>query len=263
MKSIDINNLDSLPGQKLEKDDTFSFQCHSGLACFNQCCRNLNLFLYPYDVIRLKKRLSMTSDRFIDKYADLVLRPSDFFPEVLLKMSDNKEKTCPFLTGSGCGIYTDRPDTCRTFPVEQGIVYDAGKKKTDLIYFFRPPDFCLGKGQNTTWTPKTWATDQDAVIYNKMTMLWAELKRMFVDPLADPWGGQGADGPKGKMAFMATYNTDMFRDFLFNSSFLKRYRVKSKILKKIRSDDVLLMKFGFEWVRFYLWGIKSNLIMLK
>ncbi len=260
MKYVDINNLDKLPGIRLENNDTFSFQCHPALACFNRCCRNLNLFLYPYDVIRLKNRLGITSDLFLDKYVDIVLRSSNFFPDVLLSMSEDKERTCPFLTESGCSVYPDRPDTCRTFPVEQGALYDAEKKKTTPICFFRPPDFCLGQHEDKLWTIKTWAKDQDAVLYNKMTLLWSELKRLFQ---TDPWGVEGPDGPMGKMAFMATYNMDRFRDFVFNSSFLNRYKVKSPILKKIKKDDVELMKLGFSWVKLLLWGIKTKYLKLR
>ncbi len=260
MKYVDIDNVDKLPGRRLEDNDTFSFHCHQGLSCFNLCCRNLNLFLYPYDVIRLKKRLGITSDQFIDKYVDVVLRRSSFFPEVLLRMSENKERTCPFLTESGCSVYPDRPDTCRTFPVEQGILYDAKRKKKVLIHFFRPPDFCLGWHESKEWTTHTWSKDQHAVLYNKMTLQWAELKGLFQ---TDPWGKEGPDGPRGKMAFMATYNMDRFRDFLFNSSFLKRYKVKSAILKKVRTDDVELMKLGFEWVKFYIWGIKTKCLGMR
>lgn len=260
MKYVDINNLDKLPGIRLEDNDTFSFQCHPALACFNRCCRNLNLFLYPYDVIRLKSRLGITSDLFLDKYVDIVLRSPNFFPDVLLSMSEDKERTCPFLTESGCSVYPDRPDTCRTFPVEQGALYDAEKKKTTPIYFFRPPDFCLGQHEDKSWTIKTWAKDQDAVLYNKMTLLWSELKRLFQ---TDPWGGEGPEGPMGKMAFMATYNMDRFRDFVFNSSFLKRYKVKSPIIKKIKKDDVELMKLGFSWVKLLLWGIKTKYLKLR
>ena len=57
---------------------------------------------------------------------------------------------------------------------------------------------------------------------------------------------------------MAAYNVDGFRDFIFQSSFLKRYKVKSALLKKLKTDDVQLLKFGFEWVKFFIWGIKSN-----
>lgn len=260
MKYIRTENIDNLPGRRLKNGDAFSFHCHPDIACFNRCCRNLNLFLYPYDLIRLKNRLQISTDEFIDRYVNIVLRSSDFFPEVVLRMSENEEKTCPFLTESGCSVYPDRPDTCRTFPIEQGVLYNAKTQKTKLIHFYRPPDFCLGQHEKKIWSTRSWSEDQDAVLYNRMTIKWAEIKRLFQ---ADPWGDQGSGGPKAKMAFMATYNVDRFRDFLFNSTFLKRYKVKPAILKKIQVDDAELMKFGFEWVKFYLWGIKTKYIKLK
>ena len=229
MKIVDIDNLDKLSGKNIKADDIFAFRCHSRLACFNRCCRNLNLFLYPYDVIRLKNRLKLSSDRFLDKYVDIVLRSYSFFPEVLLQMSDDKDKTCPFLTESGCSVYSDRPDACRTFPVEQGVFFDVKENKTSKLHFFRPQDFCLGRHESKTRTIRQWIEDQNAGLYNKMTILWSELKLSFQ---TDPWGNQGPDGPKGKMAFMATYNIDRFRDFVFKSSFLKRYKVESNLLKK-------------------------------
>jgi Fe-S-cluster containining protein len=255
MKYVDIDDLDSLPGMRLEKNDTFSFHCHSELVCFNRCCHNLNLFLYPYDIVRLKDRFNITADRFIDTYVDVILRNSNFFPEVLLRMSEDKDRACPFLIKTGCSVYPDRPDTCRMFPLEQGLLYDAKSKKTKRIHYFRPADFCLGQYENKKWTTQLWSRDQDAVIYNDMTARWAELKRLFQK---DPWGIEGPKGPKGKMAFMATYNMDRFRDFVFNSSFLKRYKVKSALLKKIRVHDVELMKFGFEWVKYFIWGIQTR-----
>jgi len=257
MKHIDIDKLDNLPGNRLEDRDTFNFECRSDLACFNQCCRNLNLFLYPYDVIRLKGNLGIRSDQFLDRYVDIILRPASFFPDVLLRMADNAEKTCPYLTDQGCSVYPDRPDTCRTFPVEQGALYDEATQHTKQVQFFKPPDFCLGQHEERVWTPKTWANDQDAIVYNQMTLRWSEVKRLFQ---GDPWGPEGPDGPKGKMAFMATYNMDQFREFIFQSSFLKRYKVKAALCKKIEKDEVELLKFGFKWVKLYLWGIKSKAI---
>jgi hypothetical protein len=257
MKYIDLDKLKEIPGRRIEAEDTFSFRCYPGINCFNRCCRNLNLFLYPYDVLRLKNALGISSDEFLDQYVDVVLRSGNFFPEVLLRMSQNEEQDCTFLTESGCSVYADRPDTCRMFPMEHGVIYDAAIKKDKPVYFFRPPDFCLGPDENRQWTVSEWAQDQDVVFYQKMTMHWMKLKRLFQ---ADPWGTEGPEGPKAKMAFMATYNIDRLREFVFNSSFLKRYKVKSAILKKIRNDDGELLKFGFDWVKFYLWGIKSKKI---
>jgi len=260
MKYIDADGSDDLPGRKLRDDDTFFFQCHPDVPCFNRCCHNLNLFLYPYDVIRLKKRLNITSDQFIDQYVDIVLRPSDFFPEVLLRMTENEEKTCSFLTASGCSVYSDRPDTCRNFPFDQGILYDAERKNAERVHFFRPPDFCMGLHEKKEWTILTWIKDQEAETYNKMTTRWAEMKRLFQD---NPWGREGPGGAKGKMAFMAAYNMDEFRNFVFKSSFLEKFRIKSGILKKIRKDDADLLLLGFDWIKFFIWGMKPKYFKLR
>ena len=253
MKYIDLEKQNGVLEKKLEDNEVFLFRCHAGLECFTQCCRNLNLFLYPYDVLRLKNRLNISSEEFLDSHVDIVLRESNFFPDVLLRMFDNEEKTCPFLNESGCTVYPDRPDTCRTFPLEQGIMFRGPKEKATDIYFFKPPDFCLGQHETQELTVESWAEDQGAVTYHEMTAKWAEVKALFN---SDPWGDEGPYGPKGKMAFMATYNLDGFRGFIFQSTFLKRYKVKSELLKKIKSDDAALMKFGFVWVKFFVWGIK-------
>jgi Fe-S-cluster containining protein len=257
MRYVDPGTLEHLPGTRLEEKDTFCFRCHPEVACFNRCCRNLNLFLYPYDVLRLKKRLGVSSDTFLEQYVDVVLRDFNFFPEVLLRMSSDAEKTCPFLTPAGCSVYPDRPDACRTFPLEQGVLFDAAKSEERMVYFFRPPDFCMGQYEEKVWTPATWEIDQEAVVYHRMTARWAELKRLFQQ---NPWGAEGPSGSRAKMAFMAVYNLDRFRQFVFQSSFLGRYALKPALQKKIKKDDTVLLKFSLEWVRFFVWGIRSDVI---
>ena len=93
-----------------------------------------------------------------------------------------------------------------------------------------------------------------------MTVRWAELKRLFQN---NPWEQEGPEGPRARMTFMALYNVDRFSEFIFESSFLKRYKVKSDVLKKVRKDDVKLLKLAFEWVNFFLWGIKSKSFRLR
>jgi Fe-S-cluster containining protein len=260
LKPIEIEEIDKLPGIRIKEGDTFCFRCHPGVKCFNRCCRNLNLFLYPYDVLRLKQALEITSDEFLDNYVDIVMRPANHFPDVLLRMADNAEKTCPFLTEAGCAVYHHRPDTCRTFPIEQGLRYDAYRKRDQPVFFFHPPDFCLGQNETEEWTIPEWIEDQDAAQYHKMTIRWSKIKRLFQ---TDPWGLEGPEGPRAKMAFMATYNIDKFREFVFESSFFKRYQVKSILRRKIKTDDPALMKFGFEWLKVFIWGMVSKDIRPK
>ena len=257
MKTLDRQDIDKLPGKRLKTGERFSFKCHPELACFNRCCRNLNLFLYPYDVLRLKQHLGITSDEFLDQYVDVILREGKHFPDVLLRMKDNDENACTFLTDDGCAVYPDRPDTCRRFPMEQGLYFDARAQKAELLHIFRPPDFCLGPNEDEVWTAQTWTQDQEAEMYQKMTIQWAELQQLFQ---TDPWGVEGAEGKRAKMAFMATYNVDRFREFVFGSTFLDRYKVKRDLLKKLQKDEVQLMRFGFEWVKLFLFDMKSKKI---
>ena len=73
MKIVETNDLSEIQsdsqsnirGRMLNASDTFEFRCHPGVSCFNLCCRNLNLFLNPYDVIRLKQNLGISSSEFI------------------------------------------------------------------------------------------------------------------------------------------------------------------------------------------------------
>lgn len=254
MKTISLQKMANLPGIVLNPTDTFNFRCHGKLACFNQCCRNLNLFLYPYDVLRLRRGLDMDADRFLENHVDLVLREGNHFPDVLLRMTDNELRTCPFLGDAGCRVYPDRPDTCRTFPVEQGLLFGNRPEAAERVSFFRPPVFCQGRNEDQIWTLRQWAEDQEAVMHNQMTARWAAIKALFHQ---NPWGNDGLEGPMGKMAFMAAYNIDRFRDFVFQSTFLKRYRLKPKLVKKLRDSDRQLLLFGFEWIRHIVWGIPS------
>lgn len=253
MKTLDLNKLGDIKGQKLQGNDVFSFRCHPDVECFNRCCRNLNLFLYPYDVLRLKNRLEISSEQFIEQYVDIVMRPDNFFPDVLLSMADNAEKTCSFLTEAGCSVYTDRPDTCRTYPVEQGVLFDGDR--TEFVYFFRPAEFCRGASEERQWTIDGWLEDQHAMEYKTMTARWAKLKSRFQN---NPWGAEGPEGPKAKMAFMSAYNIDRFHDFVFHSSFLKRYKVPFQTLQKLKKSETKLMEFSFDWIGFFLWGIPSK-----
>jgi len=268
MKYVEVDDLAEIVpeggagsrGRMLSGADTFSFACHPGVPCFNLCCRNLNFFLNPYDILRLKKNLSISSAKFIDQYTAAIVLSGHFFPGVMLRMAGNAVKTCPFLSDAGCRVYPDRPHTCRAFPVEHGLYFDAANKETRQVHFFRPPDFCQGRFEKTVWTLSSWEADQAAAFYNQMTVKWAEIARLFQN---DPFAGQGPDSQKGKMAFMAVYNIDAFRDFVLNSSFLKRYKVASPLRMKLKSDDVAVLKLGMAWIRMFLFGMQVKEISLK
>jgi hypothetical protein len=59
------------------------------------------------------------------------------------------------------------------------------------------------------------------------------------------------------MFFMASYNLDKFRVFLFDSPFFDRFSVEAGAQEKLASDDKALMLFAFDWLKFSLFGEKT------
>ena len=87
---------------RLGPDDKFQFACHPGVPCFNRCCSDVNIFLTPYDVLRLRKRLGMGSTEFLEKHVLLPVQKDMKTPVVVLRMNEDEAKTCPFLGAEGC-----------------------------------------------------------------------------------------------------------------------------------------------------------------
>ena len=52
----------------LNSNEKFCFACHTGVPCFTECCRQLDLTLTPYDTLRLKNRLKLHSGTFLEQY---------------------------------------------------------------------------------------------------------------------------------------------------------------------------------------------------
>ena len=228
----------------------FCFACHPGVPCFTKCCRNADMYLYPYDIIRLKHRLGMDSEAFLDAHTDTAVRDNPYFPHVMLKMAGAPGKPCPFLSEQGCAVYEDRPFACRAYPLEPALPRDAGDQQTHVFFIVRHP-YCQGHEQDRRWAAKQWVDDQKMGPYIENNRQWASVDTLL---RRNPWGDKGMDHPALKMVFMACFNVDRFRDFIFNSSFLSRFALSEEAAGELKERDEGLMHFGFDWVRFVLTG---------
>ena len=43
--------------EQFDEDHVIKFRCYKGIECFNACCRDIDITLTPYDILRLKQRL--------------------------------------------------------------------------------------------------------------------------------------------------------------------------------------------------------------
>ena len=249
MKKIDSNEQIS-GSRKLLMEETFRFDCHPGVACFTRCCKDADMYLYPYDIIRMKDRLGISSDQFLEQYTYRAFRDNPYFPSLMLKMSDDAEKSCLFLSSKGCSIYDDRPFSCRAYPLERAVAR-TGEDGHTVIYFITNHFYCLGHKEYREWTVREWIEDQQIQMYNDMNNLWVDIDTIF---RSNPWGSQGIDSPALKMAFMTCFNVDEFKKFIFESTFLSRFDISQKRINHLMESDIELMKFGFDWIKFFLTG---------
>jgi len=230
-------------------NSAFRFRCGPDVKCYRTCCRKLDLILYPYDIIRLKQRLAITSEEFMRRHTRLGPSSHPFFPAVMLRMTDNEEQTCPFLDAKGCAVYEDRPTACRTYPLERAVDRSPARGRPREYYFMTGHPYCLGHGETEEWTVKAWLRDQYILQYNAVNDLWAEIDTLFAQ---NPWQGEGAGGPRQQLAFMVCYNIDGFRAFAVENRLLDQFRLETSRRRDIEADDEALLKFGFEWLKFIL-----------
>jgi hypothetical protein len=235
--------------------EPFSFACHPSLPCFTECCRDLKLVLTPYDILRLKHRLGLSSGDFLDRFTETKLGEHRGFPGVLLAMRDNELRTCPFVSPSGCRVYEDRPGACRIYPLGRASSLTRGQPESRQFYFLVRESHCRGFQEPTCWTVESWSANQGLEMYALFNDLWTAIITH-----------KGSLGPqefipkKLQMFFMASYNLDPFRQFVFGSKFLTRFDLDRETLRKIENEDEALLKLAFKWLNFALFGEKTLLI---
>ncbi len=230
----------------------FTFACHSGVECFTLCCRNVDMVLYPYDILRLKNALGMDSQTFMNGHTRLAQGVHPYFPTVMLRLND--QKACPFLDEKGCKVYDDRPSACRTYPLERAVDRNPSRGRDQEFYFLTSHSYCLGHQEDKQYTVTRWVRDQRLHEYNVMGDLWAGMDTLFG---TNPWRGEGANGPRQQMAFMVCYDIDGFRTFAESQGLLGRFRLDKSTRRGIATDDAELLKFGFDWLKLILGGQSS------
>ena len=230
---------------RLGPDSKFKFECHKGVTCFTKCCSGIRITLTPYDIIRLKNRLQLTSEEFLAIYTEPHLLEKTDLPVVTLKMVDDEKDSCPFLREDGCILYEDRPTAYRYYPL--GVATLSHKEGVDDegFYFFVNEPHCMGFEENREWTVTEGRRDQGVDIHDEINRKWTDLvvrKRSF------PPNIKLTDKAK-EMFFMVSYNIEKFRQFVFESTFLQRFDVDAETQEKLKNDDIALLNFGVDWLK--------------
>ncbi len=238
--------------EKLGIDDSFIFSCNKDLECFNKCCRDINLFLTPYDILRIKRRLNMPSHEFLKTYTFPLFPEEIGHPVILMKMMPDETRNCPFVSDNGCMIYDDRPWSCRSFPLEP--VAGSAPPVFDIVR----RHFCIGFGKGKIHTIRKWRDTQNTAFYEEMNDEWKKVTHHENFSSRNLLEGQARD-----IFFLGSYNIDEFRNVVFRGDFKKYFDIDKRVLKEIKSSETELLLFAFKWLRHVLFGDTSGILQRR
>lgn len=220
-------------GPVLTPESAFRFACREDLPCFTGCCRDVNIYLTPYDILRLRRALKIGSSRFLSEYTRHFLAKGSNVPVVQLEM-DSESLRCKFVTADGCRVYGDRPWACRMFPLdltpvegEYGMI--AGKER------------CLGLCEHTGKKVAEWLESQGIEPYTEMERAFGAV----VPPGSRP--GAAMAGGLGKLLFLA-YDLDRFAELLDDPRFCTFHEIDDATLREVRENDEEMLKLAFRYI---------------
>ena len=243
--------------QMCDGSKSIQFQCRKGIACWNACCSNIDISLTPYDILRLKQRLGITSNDFLLHYTLPYEMEQNGIAGVKLRPVENGT-ACRFMTPEGCSVYDDRPTACRYYPVALLSMRKQDEYTDTQSYALVKEEHCLGHNEPRSITIDAYRKEQGLEKYDELARGWRQLI------LKKKSSGPSVGKPSKRslqLYFMVCYDLDTFRSFMTSDGFNELYDLPADETKEILADDTALMLFGFRFLRQVLFG--ENSIALK
>lgn len=238
---------------ELDLDDEIQFRCHKQISCFNVCCKNIDLPLTPYDILRLKRRLGMDSSDFVGRYTTPY--PMDYHDLPGLKMNVKPGTTeCVFLAEEGCTVYTDRPAVCRYYALGSMGVRKKDAAEVENIYFIVKENHCRGHDEPHRLTVADYRREQGVDRYDEMNEQWRDI--ILKKRSSGPTVGRPTDRSM-QLFDMCSYDIDKFREFIQTPGFLEIYDLSDEQLSNLLQDEEELLRFSMRFLKQILYGIMT------
>ncbi len=238
---------------ELTLDSTFQFRCHKGIACFNACCKSIDITLTPYDILRLKRRLEQSSKEFVGRYT--LPFEMDFHGLPGLKLVTKPGTTeCVFLTEGGCSVYEHRPAACRYYALGSLGVRPKDKAEIEDLYFLVRESHCLGHEEAKTQTVRDYRVEQGVDEYDEMNREWRALiiKKRSSGPTI------GQPSARSMQLFdMCSYDMDSFREFIVSEGFRSVFDLQDTEIDRLAEDEDELLRFSMRFLKQVLFGERT------
>ena len=224
-------------------NERFAFRCSNAVACFNACCRDLHQFLTPYDILQLKTFLGISSADFLATYTTRHVGPETGLPVITLRPEPNADRQCPFVTPTGCGVYPNRPSSCRIYPLARAVSRCRQTGRLRQHFALIRESHCLGFQQDHRQSVAQWLQSQQLGVYLEHNDRFLEIIGLK---------NQQASGPldlRSQHLFnLALYDLDSFREHILHKELLAEWRLPSDTLQRLEVDDVALLGVGHRFV---------------
>jgi hypothetical protein len=254
MNKPDIDDIPFPPSpvvpETFDGSKEIRFQCRKGIACWNACCSNIDISLTPYDILRLKQRLDISSGEFLQQYTVPYEMERDGIAGVKLKPVENGT-ACRFMTDEGCGVYADRPTACRYYPVALLSIRRQDENTDRNSFALVKEDHCLGHQEPRTLSIDMYRKEQGLEEYDELARGWRQL--VLKKKSSGPTVGKPSKRSL-QLWFMTCYDVDRFREFVASDKFAELYDLPPEEMLAILADDAALMQFGFRFLRQALFG---------
>lgn len=251
-EAFDIPFKSDMIPAKLELGSQLKFRCHKGISCFNACCKQADITLTPYDVLRLKDHLGKSFSEFIKDHTVPFQMDQDGVPGIKLRTDD--EGACLFVTEEGCSVYKDRPTSCRYYPLGHMAMHKAGASNDETHYFLVKEDHCKGHEEDQEMSVQEYLADQETGLYDQMNKEWLQI--LLKKRSAGPSVGRPSETSL-QFFFMASYNLDSFRAFVLSENFRKTYALDDSTYEALEKEDLALLQFANKMMRQVLFGEQS------
>ena len=227
---------------RIEKEETFCFSCHPSVACFTDCCRQLELALTPYDVLRLKKGCGLRSEEFLDRYVIIEQEEHETFPRFYLTMVDDGRASCVFVSDAGCTLYQDRPGACRAYPLGRAAIRQADDTMDEFFVLLRE-SHCQGFQEQQEQNGATYSTEQGLAIYNRFNDAVAAILQH--EQIRQ---GKRLSENQIEQFILALYNLDQFRTLLLAGQIPGTTEVDDTTRQRLAEDEELLL-YAIDWLK--------------
>ncbi|MCF8055593.1 MAG: YkgJ family cysteine cluster protein [Desulfocapsa sp.] len=226
---------------RIEAGELFSFSCHPDVDCFTDCCRELELALSPYDVLRLKQETGLHSSTFLDRYVIQEQDTEDVFPRFYLTMVDDGKASCVFVSEKGCTVYPGRPGACRAYPMGRAAMRRADNSMEDFFVLLKE-SHCHGFQEQEEQTTEKYSKGQGLDSYNTFNDQVAALLQH-----EEIRSGMRLTEQQAELFVLALYDLDQFRKLLDGGNLPQQDDYPAQ--KERCQDDEQLLIFGVKWLQ--------------